>query len=477
MSLLDTEIARAAEAVRNAKSALVVTHIDADGICAGAVASRTLDSLGIPHEVRFLKKLDEPAAAALRSEERLIWFTDLGSGQLPLLKGLNAIITDHHVPSAGGEPTAAQRMDLTRLADALDSVDLSIPQVNPHLIGLDGGRELSGAGAAYLVARAVDPKNIVLSPIALIGAIGDLQDRSAGKLIGLNATILEDAKKTSLVEAIEDISFFGRETRPAYKILQYQSDPKLPGLANDEEACIRFMIDAKIRLRDGENWRRWVDLNRGERMRVVQRLEALLKEHGHPAKLTSEVYILTQEEPGTTLHDAKEFATLLNSCGRYEKGDVGLRVAMGDRGEALRDAFGLQQGHRRNLVDCLQVVRDVGINPMDGLQYFDAGDRIMESVVGTVAGMALNSDGARRDVPIFGLAHADDGIKVSARGTRDMVARGLDLSAIMRAASERVGGFGGGHNIAAGATIPVGKETEFLGIASEMVRKQMGAGS
>jgi RecJ-like exonuclease len=296
-------------------------------------------------------------------------------------------------------------------------------------------------------------------------------------LAGLNAAILEDAKKSGLVEAIDDISFFGRETRPAYKMLQYQSDPKLPGLANNEEACIRFMIDAKIRLRDGENWRRWVDFNRGERMRVVHRLEALLAEHGQRAKLTSEVYILTQEEPGTPLHDAKEFATLLNSCGRYEKGDVGLRVAMGDRGQALQDAFGLQQGHRRNLVDCLQVVRDVGIKPMDGLQYFDAGDRIMESVVGTVAGMALNSDGARRDVPIFGLARADDGVKVSARGTRDMIARGLDLSAVMRAASERVGGFGGGHNIAAGATIPVGRELEFLGIASEMVRKQMGAGS
>ncbi|MFH0815836.1 MAG: DHH family phosphoesterase [Methanobacteriota archaeon] len=477
MSILDNEIARAAEAVRTAKSAIVVTHIDADGICAGAIASRTLEALSVPYEIRFLKKLDEPAAAALRAEKRLIWLTDLGSGQLPMLKGLDAIITDHHVPSAGGEPTAAQRMDLTRLAEALDVIDSTIPQVNPHLIGLDGGRELSGAGAAYLVAKSIDPRNVMLSPIAIIGAVGDLQDRSTGKLGGLNAGILEDARKTGLVEAMEDISFFGRETRPAYKMLQYQSDPKLPGLANDEEACIRFMIDAKIKLRDGENWRRWIDLNRGERMRIIQRLEALLAKHDQPSKLTSEVYILTEEEPGTPLHDAKEFATLLNSCGRYEKGDIGLGVAMGDRGKILQEAYGLQQGHRRNLVDCLQVVRDVGINGMDGLQYFDAGDRIMDSVVGTVAGMALNSDGARRDVPIFGLARADDGVKVSARGTREMVARGLDLSAIMKAASERVGGFGGGHNIAAGATVPAGREMEFLGIASELVRKQLGAGS
>ena len=388
---------------------------------------------------------------------------------------MDAIICDHHVPSGSGAPTREQRMDLTRLADALDTVDDAIPQVNPHFDGLDGSRELSGAGATYLVAREMDPQNVELSPIAIIGAIGDLQDRSLGKLAGLNAQILEDAKKAGLVETMEDISFFGRETRPAYKMLQYQSDPKLPGLTNDEEACIKFMIDSKVRLRDGERWRAWVDLNRGERMRIIQRLEGLLANSGTPAKLTSEVYVLTREEPGTALHDAKEFATLMNSCGRYEKGDVALAVAKGDRGEALREAFGLQQGHRRNLVDCLQVVRDVGITPMDGLQYFDAGDRIMDSVVGTVAGMALNSDCARRDIPIFGLTKADDGIKVSARGTRDLVARGLNLSAIMKDAAEMVGGFGGGHNIAAGATIPVGRELEFLNIASKMVVKQLEA--
>ena len=167
---------------------------------------------------------------------------------------------------------------------------------------------------------------------------------------------------------------------------------------------------------------------------------------------------------------------MMNSCGRYEKGDVALKVAKGDRKEALDEALGLQQGHRRNLMDCLNIVRDVGITALDGLQYFDAGDKIMDSVVGTVAGMALNSDLATRELPIFGIAIADDGVKVSARGTKDLVARGLDLSMVMRTASEQVGGHGGGHNIAAGATIPPGKEAEFLNIASKLVRQQLGQG-
>jgi single-stranded-DNA-specific exonuclease len=453
MTRLSEETARAAERLRSADRVTVVTHIDADGICAGAVASTALDRLGIVHEVRFLKKLDEPALETLRGEKSLVWFTDLGSGQLHMMHGLDCVVCDHHVPSGLAEPARAQRGDL------------------------DGGKQLSGAGATYLVARELDQRNESMAGVAIVGAVGDLQDRDAGRLVGLNRAILDDAVKAGFVRVERDISLFGRETKAVNRMIQFSVDPKFPGLASDEDATLRFLIDAKVRLRDGENWRRWVDLNSGERMRVIKRLEDLLAKHGSTQRITADVYLLAKETTGTALHDAKEFATLLNSCGRYDRGKVGLDVAKGDRGTALAEALGLQQGHRRNLVDCLQVVRDVGISGIDGLQYFDAGDRIMESVVGTVAGMALNSEMARRDLPIFGLARAEDGVKVSARGTKEMVDRGLDLSKVMKLASEQVGGFGGGHNVAAGATIPPGKEGEFLAIAARMVREQMGLGA
>jgi RecJ-like exonuclease len=80
-------------------------------------------------------------------------------------------------------------------------------------------------------------------------------------------------------------------------------------------------------------------------------------------------------------------------------------------------------------------------------------------------------------LPIIAFAQADDGIKVSARSTRELVAQGLDLAAVMQAASKAVGGFGGGHHAAAGATIPPGTEEKFLEIANRMVREQLGATS
>jgi RecJ-like exonuclease len=43
----------------------------------------------------------------------------------------------------------------------------------------------------------------------------------------------------------------------------------------------------------------------------------------------------------------------------------------------------------------------------------------------------------------------------------------------MKTVCEKFEGVGGGHNIAAGATIPNGTEEEFLDLANEIVGKQM----
>jgi len=113
---------------------------------------------------------------------------------------------------------------------------------------------------------------------------------------------------------------------------------------------------------------------------------------------------------------------------------------------------------------------------MAALQYFHGGDQIRDTVVGIAASMAYNAPGVSKELPILAFANADDGIKVSARGTKDLVARGLDLSTIMREAAKSVGGEGGGHQVAAGATIPPGKEQEFLSMVDRMVTQQLGLG-
>jgi RecJ-like exonuclease len=163
----------------------------------------------------------------------------------------------------------------------------------------------------------------------------------------------------------------------------------------------------------------------------------------------------------------------MNACGRYDEPEVGYRVCRGDRDEYLAKALKLLRGHREYLVESMDTILAAGINEMDAIRYFHAGDKIRDTVVGIAASMALNQNGATRDLPIIAFAKAEDGIKVSGRAARELVARGLNLAAIMQTASKAVGGQGGGHHAAAGATIPPGTEQQFLEIANRMVREQL----
>jgi len=350
--------------------------------------------------------------------------------------------------------------------------------LNPHLFGKDGGFEISGAGTTYLVSRAIDKKNKDLSSLAIVGAIGDLQDRKHGKLIGLNRDILSDGVTTGSIIAKTDILYFGRETRPIYKMLQYASDPFIPGLTGRESSCIAFLQELGITMKDGDNWRKWIDLSKDERRLIISSIAELFltKGFGHKAvsRMIGEVYLLDKEIEGTEIHEAKEFATLLNSTARYGQFEVGLKVCLGDRDKFLKEARSLLQGHRHNLVEGLQLARDEGITKREFLQFFHAGNGIRDTIVGIVANMLLNSEDVSSDVPLLGFAIKENGeVKVSARGTDALVKQGLNLSAAMKKAASILNGVGGGHSIAAGATIPKGKEEEFLDLLEDEIKHQL----
>ena len=79
--------AEAAEKIKSAGSALVIAHIDADGITAASIASIALEREEIEHSVKFIKKLDPPALQFILDEEcDVLWFVDLGSGMYSKMK-------------------------------------------------------------------------------------------------------------------------------------------------------------------------------------------------------------------------------------------------------------------------------------------------------------------------------------------------------------------------------------------------------
>ncbi len=77
--------------------------------------------------------------------------------------------------------------------------------------------------------------------------------------------------------------------------------------------------------------------------------------------------------------------------------------------------------------------------------------------------------------PVIVFSEGSGPVKVSARGTLRLVASGLDLATACRIAAQGVGGEGGGHRVAGGATVPVGTREKFLEIANREIAGQFAA--
>ncbi|HEX9262406.1 MAG TPA: DHH family phosphoesterase, partial [Candidatus Bathyarchaeia archaeon] len=80
---------------------------------------------------------------------------------------------------------------------------------------------------------------------------------------------------------------------------------------------------------------------------------------------------------------------------------------------------------------------------------------------------------SEKPIMAFAFVEKEGVAKFSARTTEAVVQKGVNLGEVMRLASEKVGGKGGGHNIAAGAQAPQDQVDNFIRIADDLVGKQL----
>ncbi len=438
---------KAAELIKKHRrgSVEIVSHIDADGISAAAIMSKAFDRLDIKHDVRFVRMLYHEVVAELDPADLTV-FTDLGSSQLENLRGKysghDVIIADHH------DPTKTEGWP-------------ELVHFNAHHHGLDGMTEISGAGMAYLIARELSGDGHDLSALAVVGAIGDIQN-AWGKFHGYNLEIMKDAIGAGVIDRTKDLMLYGRFSRPVFKALEFFTDPYIPGVSNSQPGCIGLLKDLNIPLKSHENWRRLVDLTESEKQRLASELiaraymsvpEELVQ--FVPGLIIGEAYTLTKEKDRPALQDAEEFSTCINATGRNEQPTIGLEVAKGDHGGYYRSMLGLLRQHRRNIARGMEFIESGGIRqgPRGYLQYFDATGMVKDIFVGTIASLALGNRYCDPYRPVVGVASEDGFAKVSARCSRLLFLKGFDMSKAIRAAAEATGGEGGGHAVACGAEV------------------------
>ncbi len=245
----------------------LISHRDADGITAGAILARAVAREGGSFQLSIVKQLSEELIKELASEKREVYvFSDLGSGSISLIERYldfaTVVVADHHPPEReGGFSTDSHLL------------------VNPVPFGANSVRDLSGSGVSYFVAKEMDGKNKDLSYLALVGAVGDMQEID-GTFHGLNLDIIEDGKKLGILEVRKELRLFGRESRPLYKMLAYATNPEIPEITGgDERKAIEW-----LRSRDFDPDMRYWQLREEEKRRLHDALVIHLIKHGAPPR-------------------------------------------------------------------------------------------------------------------------------------------------------------------------------------------------
>jgi RecJ-like exonuclease len=483
---LRDQMNRAARAISNSTKVLAVSHIDADGITSLAIVVTMLERLGKKVSWNNIHQLSSETILDVKElvgefRPDLVLFSDLGSGQMSLIReniqgqpGVDSIVVlDHHIPS-------------DEQADSwLDGNAQGIVEVNPCQHGMVGSSELSGAGLAFLVAYMISAENVDLSELAVVGATGDLQDYYGHGFTGLNKQIATLAESHGYVKVQKDLMFFGISTRPLPFLLEYTTDPYIPGITGNRDGCFAFFDELGIPLKDSEDsWRTWADLRSDEKKRVIQKLiDSILQSYENPKAATGivgDVMTLVRRPPKTELRTAKEFSTLLNACGRNKKPEVGVRICFGDL-DSWREGQVLLQQHRANLASALRRLETGVVEERPGM-YLVMDPETPDTIVGVVIGMAQGSRIIPTDKPVIGVSTKVSGegpmLKISGRAASSLVKRGVNLREVFVSASrslnERYGKMvaeGGGHPMAAGAFVHSDYLDEFLEVVSDLISK------
>ena len=454
------------ETVKKDGFILVFSHLDADGVAAAGIMGKMLTRLDARFRIRVMQWVDDKIIGEVIADKpQLVILTDFGSGYLDLLNekipNVKVVILDHHQTTS-------------------KVVNPNFVQVNPHLFGIDGATDVSGSGVAYFAAKAVNAANIDLAPIALVGALGDMQDKYEQRSMrSLNEIIVNDGVSSGLLKVEKDLIFFGRETRPIYKMLATTTNPFIPGLSGQETEALNFVANLGIPLKQGDKLRALCDLTDDERKRLCSALADYLLSKGlhlEVENLIGYVYVLTKEEPNTALRDAREFAVVLNSAGRMDRPSLGIAICMGDRKAALEESNKILEDYRKNINKYLGWVNEKPerMRELQNIYVIYGENFINEKIIGTVSSIIVSSL-ANNEKPLLAFANieAEKAAKFSGRTTEAALRKGVNLGDVMRMASEEHGGKGGGHNIAAGAQVPLDKLESFIKTADELVGRQL----
>jgi len=452
--------------IKEGKTILVVGHLDADGITSASLIGRAIQRKKGRYIIRIYSEMNPEVIEELKAGEYDFHILcELGAGLAKEIETALAnkwILLDHH---------------------QIPAEEVDMPQVfNAWQFGFDGGREISAAGMAYFIVKEMDKENVDLSWLPVVAMVADRQDQGDRRsVLSLNRKILDDAIGLGLVKVVNDLLFYGRETKPLHEALASTTTPFIPGLSGNRDACLATLASIGIQLKQNGRWRTLADFSEDEKKKVVESIIPYLTQVATASEavdsLIGEVYILEKEDEHSSMRDAREFGTLLNACGRMKQASVGVALCLGDRNQILQEGERVLSEYRRSLNRLIQtLLEDEGrIVEKSGFSMVVGDGVVDEDMLGSLTSILSGVARFEKKVLLARTTTASGHYRLSLRRP-PRADSNVNLGVLVQELCEANGGTGGGHEGAAGGKIPTANLKAFLRDLSKSLQKGGNAG-
>lgn len=405
----------------------IISHLDADGISSAGQIIKYLIKNNISFQYTVLKQINEDQLKTIEeSEADLFVFLDFGSQieimeKFALKKRKDFLIIDHHKPER----------------------DTFLLNINPYFVDLNGEIATTSTLTYLLINNIEDYKE--LSYLALIGAIGDLQEEK-GEFKGLNKLIMEEALEEKIVERKKEINLYGINILNLEEVFYRANLSFLDSYGTIKNLLKNLKLENRI----------YTSLTDKEKDKLHKTLISLVNSD---KKLLNEIFGYNYYLVGETnpyLSNLKTYATFLNACGRLNKIEeaIGVILNIEKYKERIPQIMQEYKQEIKKILEWFEKNKDNKEKIFMTKEYLiiNAEDEIKDNLIGTLASILINQTEKKG---IISIAKEDkENYKVSIRTKNEEVP---DLL-------KKLSNFGefGGHKKAGGGRIKQTKLTDFL---------------
>lgn len=410
---------------------LSIHHTDADGISSGAIIKSLLSSMGLPFR-QIANNLDQPwenfldtINAQIKPKSAII-FSDCAPSAIILHKMLqdkpdvHFYILDHHVFQH----------------DPTQSLSESIYNANPTEFGLNGLKDIAGATLNYLFTKAVDPIYSRHVWFAAIGMGGDTLEHF-DNYRSYNQQVILEAAELNQIELKKGLCAYGSMHERLDKVLAHSILPYIPKCEGNPAKAKEILVSLNIDFR-----KKVEELTEIEIEAIAAALHPTLKG----------TYITFPKKTGV-FHYSFEHAQLISLIG-HDNPLLALKLI-----EERAPSSELKEKYRdfiEKLAKYLTIFMNIPKVETQHALVVDVSGHIPLPLWSDISSFStINKIYPIHKVLIFG--GVDKGsMKVSIRATKEFIEshKGIGANIVAKRLAERIGGSGGGHDLAAGLRFP-----------------------